>query len=233
MVQEASSEESDLNEEPQKKIIKKKNQVSTPQQEPLVPDNPADYDHANDSTFSKSFEEIQDGELNMEEEEEDESLPSLIDEEEKLREENEKWDQYFGINKTVIPASSTTSPFHGFSTVSQEDSTNDVNEDLLLTTDYKDNTLQFYATEKVTIAPYSAQIMILDIINAPWFTPTFPLTSSSSRKKFNNIFVTSGMCPHPQVADGIYPIRYNQIQIVVRNGNQKSLTIGVRLGSKT
>jgi hypothetical protein len=153
VVQEASSEESDLNEEPQKKIIKKKNQVSTPQQEPLVPDNPSDYDHANDSTFSKSFEEIQDGEFNEEEEVEDESLPSLIDEEEKVREENEKWDQYFGINKTVIPASSTNSPFNGFSTVSQEDSTNDVNEDPLLTTDYKDNTLQFYATEKVTIAP--------------------------------------------------------------------------------
>jgi hypothetical protein len=47
-----------------------------------------------------------------------------------------------------------------------------------------------------------------------------------SRKKFNKFFVTSGMCPHPQVADGIYPIRYNQIQIRVRNGNQKSLTIG-------
>jgi hypothetical protein len=68
--------------------------------------------------------------------------------------------------------------------------------------------------------------MILDIINAPWFTPNFPLTSSSARKKFNNIFVTSGMCPHPQVPDGIYPIRYNQIQIVVRNGNQRSLKIG-------
>ena len=194
------------------------------------------YDHSNDSTFSKSFETIQDGELNkeeqdnqdrsMEEQEEDEHLPSLIDEEENLSEENEKWNQYFGKNKTVIPASSTSSSFHGFSTVSQEDSTNDVKEDLLLTNAYKDNTLQFYATEKVTIAPYSQEIMILDIINAPWFTPTFPLTSSSSRKKFNKIFVTSGMCPHPQVADGIYPVRYNQIQIVVRNGSEKVLTIG-------
>jgi hypothetical protein len=104
VVQQTSSEESDLNAEPQKKIMKKKNKVSTPQKEPLVPDNPSDYDNANDSTCSKSFEEIQDGEFNEEEEGEDESLPSLIDEEEKVREENEKWDQYFGINKTVIPA---------------------------------------------------------------------------------------------------------------------------------
>jgi hypothetical protein len=95
-----------------------------------------------------------------------------------------------------------------------------------LTKDYKDNTLKFYSTENVTIAPYDAQIMILDIINDPWFTPHFPLTSSSARKKFKHIFVTSGMCPHPQVPDGIYPIKYNQIQIVVRNGNQKSLKIG-------
>ena len=174
VVHDFSSEESDLNEEPQKKIIKKKKQVSTPQQEPLVPNNQANYDHANDSTFSKSFETIHDEEFIMEEQEEEESLPSLIDEEENLSEENEKGDQHLEKNKTIIPASSTTSAFNSFSTVSQEDSTNDIKEDLLLTTDYKDNTLQFYATEKVIIAPYSAQIMILDIINAPGFTPTFP-----------------------------------------------------------
>ena len=42
VVQQTSSEESDLNAEPQKKIMKKKNKVSTPQKEPLVPDNPSD-----------------------------------------------------------------------------------------------------------------------------------------------------------------------------------------------
>jgi hypothetical protein len=68
--------------------------------------------------------------------------------------------------------------------------------------------------------------MILDITKTPGFIPAFPIISSSSRKKFNKIFVTSGMCPHPQVADGIYHIRHNQIQIRVRNGNKKSLKIG-------
>ena len=157
-------------------------------------------------------EEQENQERGMEEQEENEHLPSLIDEEENLIEENEKWNQYFGQNKTVNPATSTSSSFYGFSTVSREDSINDVKEDLLLTNAYKDNTLQFYATQNVSIAPYSQEIMISDIINAPWFTPTFPLTSCSSRKKFNKIFVTAGMCPHPQVADGIYPVRYNQIQ---------------------
>ena len=109
-----------------------------------------------------------------------------------MKEENEKWNRYFGIDKTVIPASSTNSPFNGFSTGSQEDSDNEVDEDPLLTKDYKDNMLKFYSTENVAIAPYDAQIMILDIINDPWVTPHFPLTNSSARKKFKHIFIIVG-----------------------------------------
>ena len=59
--------------------------------DPLLPDTPADYDTDNDSAGSQSFEEIQEGEFDDEEESQDESLPSLFDEEEKVKEENEKW----------------------------------------------------------------------------------------------------------------------------------------------
>jgi hypothetical protein len=90
--------------------------------------------------------------------------------------------------------------------------------------EYNENGFHLYPTEQISIGPYRQKSFKVDIVQFP-LIPTWPPPAQAFNQNYSKVMLTCGLSPDPQISDGIYVVKNNQVKISLRNNSKHRMLL--------